>query len=232
MRLISVAAFIAALLNLAMAHAAFSATTNSFSITGSGYYHYEAGADLYTGILQNTSPRSPALVDIFTDPNAPITIINDLPGSNVTADYSLSAFLSIDGATIGTGPLDLGTTTLATLFSDPTTSAAISVLNGVPLSGNGFLPIGGGLGLSYSYDATAPIFSGYSELNFFVNLSDDGYGQLPSLFGPTSTSGTFDIGIALSATNVQAVPLPAGLPLMAGAFGLMGVAARRRNKLA
>ena len=60
-------------------------------------------------------------------------------------------------------------------------------------------------------------------------------------WGAAVTSGTFDIetnevgpngayGLALNGMpTVAAVPLPAGLPLLAGALGLMGFVRRKRK---
>ncbi|AXI45484.1 hypothetical protein C1J03_05195 [Sulfitobacter sp. SK012] len=61
--------------------------------------------------------------------------------------------------------------------------------------------------------------------------------QILTGFGAISGSGTFDFenklmggnAIILTGSQIAAVPLPAGLPLLAGGLMLMGIVRRRRG---
>ena len=236
MRPITFAVLFAAFTNIFMTVAAFAATTTSFSLSGSGYYAYNSGYTLEGVTAQPlstpTQTQHPtASLTIGTHPGAPLQVINNLPGGDITADYSISAFLSVDGQTILKDQFAIGTTTLNTLLSDPFLGQAVSFLSNIPLSGTGIFPLGG-LVLGYDYTATAPLFSPSSQLSLTATIIDDQFVSLTSLLGTASNFGSFQIGLGLEASNIQAVPLPAGLPLMAAALGLMGMTARKRTKIA
>lgn len=86
----------------------------------------------------------------------------------------------------------------------------------------GLMPISNPLNSSYS----AQVFSFNSTLAQYVRLNITGCPQADKIFDGCAIG---EVAFSVNDGDVNAVPVPAALPLMASALGIFGIA-RRRNK--
>jgi len=160
-----------------------------------------------------------------------MSVSNTLPSFNTDADYSLSSYLKLNGCTLFHGSLDLGTTKIASLMQDPFIGKAVGYLQDAPSVGEGAFGTSWGT-FSYDYKASSGLYGAGSGIDFNAQLTDKSSRTIASILGSSDYRGKFQFGLTLEATDVQAVPVPAALPLMLGAVGIFGFMGRRRKLLA
>jgi len=102
-----------------------------------------------------------------------MSVSNTLPDFNANADYSLTAYLNLNGCTLFHGSIDLGTTNLASLMQDPFIGKAVGYLQNAPAVGEGAFGTSWGT-FSYDYTASSGLYGAGSDINFNADIGSHG----------------------------------------------------------
>ena len=219
-------AAVAAIMTIISVQSASATTVTAYTIEGGGKFRYNQETQWY-----GSKPSQPASLSFWSKQKNPMSVSNTLPDFNANADYSLTAYLNLNGCTLFHGSIDLGTTNLASLMQDPFIGKAVGYLQNAPAVGEGAFGTSWGT-FSYDYTASSGLYGAGSDINFNASLTDNSSRTIASILGDSDYYGKFEFGLTLEATDVQAVPVPAALPLMLGAVGIFGFMGRRRKLLA
>jgi hypothetical protein len=117
---------------------------------------------------------------------------------------------------------DLNTVALSGLWGS--VGGGYLSLNGVAINDLLFGPSSYETLTAYSDDLSA-FLDGLNVLEFVVSTND------PNDPNDSMEVAAFRATVLVTSTPIAAVPLPAGLPMLAGAIGLLGLGAARRRKI-